>query len=75
MSKSDDVKASERETKALRTTVVVGIGQSYEEALDNAWAVAKKLKAKPGTRYRVVDHTGVGVNPFSDHRVIIVPTG
>jgi hypothetical protein len=70
-----DIEASRKETEKLRGTVAVGVGQTYEQALDNAWEVAKELGARRRTRYRVVDHTGVGVNPFSDHRVVIIPGG
>ena len=72
---SKDIDASRKETERLRGTVVAGVGRTYEDALDNAWEVAKELGATRRMRYRVVEHTGRGVNPFTDHRVIILPGG
>lgn len=70
------LRESKNATRDFRRQVFVGLGDgSFQEALDNAWHVARSEKVPEGTEFRVLEHTGRGENPFTDHRVVLVIGG
>jgi len=69
---TDFVDVSARETELLKQNVFVGVSRtSFAEALDNAWEVAKRAGIPSGTRFKVLEQTAAGYNPFTDFKVTI----
>jgi hypothetical protein len=72
----DFLDLSARATEQLQQRVFVGISSiSFEDACQNAWVVAQGQGIPSGTSFNVINHMGLGQNPFTDFRVTIVVTG
>lgn len=70
---TDFVAASKQETTLAQPKVFVGVSNiSFAEAMNNAWEVAKGNGVPSGTRFKVLEQTATGVNPFTDFRVTII---
>jgi hypothetical protein len=69
------IQRSDAETDRLRESVYVGVGRSYDEAIEVAWALAQQKGATGPMRIKVIEHTATGVNPVNDHKVTIILGG